>query len=172
MLKSTDVNSDYKGSQATNYNFSRVNPATGSLNISIPLLAIKSELPFTLSANYSAGTNGSLGLPVGWGLNIDHINLDSHSITFNNITYLIDPNWQDSSGYQSGLKYLNQHGVKFVDLRASQTLPPSYNDSRSYRYLLTFQNGGHDYFDAAGKLIMKNDRFANHLAFKYKNASL
>ena len=61
-----------------------------------------------------------LGLPKGWSYNLDFV-IPGKSVTYNGTTYVIDPNWQDDSGYQSGLKYLNQHGICFID-KKSQAL--------------------------------------------------
>ena len=168
----------YQGSQANTQALTNlkenVNEATGGFTVSLGLLSIKGYLPLhlslTYSAGYRAGVPGMLGLPEGWAYSLDYM-LPGKSITYNGTTHIIDPFWQDDSGYRSGLKYLNQHGVAFVD-DTSKTLPQSYRYPHYeyyYRYVLSFPDGSHDYFDAVGKLVARDDRFGNHIVYAYAN---
>ncbi|GGF97807.1 MULTISPECIES: RHS repeat protein [Cysteiniphilum] len=170
-----DEKSNYKGSQADNKTIKSlsesVNPATGALSISLPLLSVKGFIPLDVSVSFSAGSSGMLGLPNGWQFNIDYV-VPGKSMTFNGKTYVIDFNWSDSTGYQSGLKYLNQHGVLFKDMLTDTPLPTSFADSRAYRYCLSMPDGSADYFDATGKLIAKGDRFGNHIRYDYNDPEM
>ena len=167
--------SNYKGSQADNKTIKSlsesVNPATGALSVSLPLLSIKGFIPLDVSVSFSAGSPGMLGLPNGWQFNIDYV-VPGKSATFNGRTYVIDFNWSDSTGYQSGLKYLNQHGVLFKDMLTNTLLPKSFADSRAYRYRLSMPDGSADYFDETGKLIAKGDRFGNHIRYDYNDPAM
>ncbi|WP_440617274.1 hypothetical protein [Cysteiniphilum sp. 6C5] len=170
-----DEKSNYKGSQADNKTIKSlsesVNPATGALSVSLPLLSVKGFIPLDVSVSFSAGSSGMLGLPNGWQFNIDSV-VPGKSVTFNGRTYVIDFNWSDSTGYQSGLKYLNQHGVLFKDMITNTPLPASFADSRAYRYRLSMPDGSADYFDATGKLIAKGDRFGNHIRYDYNDPEM
>lgn len=170
VVKDSNEVSNYKGSQAhnkTNYSvFQSVNSATGGLAVSIPLLTVKSYIPIELQVIFSSGSLGNFGLPNGWQFNIDYV-IPRKSITFNGQTYIIDPNWVDSSGYKSGLRYLNQHGVLFETLLVNKKLPKWIKDTREYRSTLSMPDGSVAFFDATGKLLAKCDRFKNYILYYY-----
>lgn len=162
--------SNYHGSQADNNVLKSlgemVNPATGSLSVSLPLLSVQGYLPVDLSLQYAAGQQGTLGLPNGWQFNLDVV-VPGQSVSFDGQTYQMDPDWHDKSGNASGLKYLNEYGTYFEQFKSGKALPSAYQDSRIYSYCLTRADGSHDYFDASGKLIVQDDRFGNHIRYDY-----
>ncbi|KZK89818.1 putative deoxyribonuclease RhsA [Pseudovibrio sp. W64] len=164
--------SQYPGSQAFNQSLQAqeyVNKNTGSLVVQIPLAQLRGKteaIGVGLNAFYSAGSKGQLGLPSGWGFNLPFVANDE-TFTFQGKIYIIDPNWTDSSGYQSGLRYLNDHGRKFQKFVVDQPLPSAPG---SYRYLFTYDNGSKSYFDATGKLLLQADLFGNSITYNYTDS--
>lgn len=169
--------SQYRGSQAFNqilqYN-EYVNKNTGSLFVQVPLVHLRGKteaISLGLAAYYQAGTAGLLGLPDGWSYNLPFVAFDqndpsSKTLTVEGKTFVIDPDWQDSSGYQSGLKYVNDHGQKFTQYTESQPLPVGEGE---YIYKLAYNDGGVSYFDATGLLVVHTDIFGNSLQYSYIN---
>ena len=172
-----DEQSNYKGSQADNHGLQgldlSVNPATGALKAALPLLKTWGYIPLDIKALYSAGSVGDLGLPDQWQLSIDYV-VPGQSVTISGQTYVPDADWTDAQGDHSGLKYLNQAGIYFIDEAESLALPASYvrhvSDSDQeyyYQYKLTLLDGSHEYFDPTGKLIAQDDRFGNYVLYAY-----
>ncbi|KAI1425515.1 hypothetical protein F5Y12DRAFT_795856 [Xylaria sp. FL1777] len=161
----------YQGSQAFAHlvpsKNESINPNTGSLNITQPLLelrGIRASINFALSLTYAAGSAGSFGLPTSWGLSLPYL-VPGKSITTNGKTYAIDLNWTDATGYQSGLKYMNHHGMKFRPVQPPQRLPSGQNGL--YAYQLRYPDGSIDFFDATGKPLEHHDIFGNFIRFSY-----
>lgn len=158
-------------SQSQKYSLSfvnqEVNPANGSLSASVSLITAKGYMPLSLIASYSSqGSEGALGLPKGWGYNIDHIT-PNQSVHINGNTSPIDPLWSDVKGYHSGLKYINNHGFLFKSYPNYKNLPKAFSDKRQYKYLVSFPDGSQEFFDAKGKLLIKSDKYSNFIAYHY-----
>ncbi|KAI0428653.1 hypothetical protein F5Y09DRAFT_312431 [Xylaria sp. FL1042] len=164
-------NGQYQGSQAFAHLLpaknESVNPNTGSLNITQPIFelrGVRDSINFSLSLTYSAGSAGSFGLPKSWGLSLPYL-IPGKSITTQGKTYAIDLSWTDVSGYQSGLKYINHHGMKFRLVNPPQRLPSGQGGL--YAYQLQYPNGSIDFFDATGKPVEHHDIFGNFIRFSY-----
>ncbi|WP_293355768.1 MULTISPECIES: hypothetical protein [unclassified Microcoleus] len=144
----TATNSQYQGSQAFNHSFlinESINPNTGSLVLSKSLVNLKGINPtidLTINLAYSAGTAGILNLPNNWSFGISYI-IPGISLACQGKTSVIDLNWSDSTGYQSGLRYVNDHGVKFQDVIPPQSLPSGQPGTYSYQF--TYNDGACDY---------------------------
>ncbi|KAI0907310.1 hypothetical protein F4823DRAFT_25150 [Ustulina deusta] len=161
----------YQGSQAFAHLLpsknESINPNTGSLNITHSLLdlrGVRASINFSLSLTYTAGSAGSFGLPASWGLSLPYL-IPGKSITTNGKTYAIDLRWTDTTGYQSGLKYINNHGMKFRPINPPQRLPSGQGGL--YAYQLQHSDGSIDFFDATGKPIERHDIFGNFVRFSY-----
>ncbi len=161
----------YRGSQAFNALIEvheQVNPRTGSLALDIPLVNLIGPTPATgldLSLTYGHGAAGILGLPTGWSLSVPHI--IGNTLVMNGASYLIDPNWSDSSGYKSGLRYLNDHGARFREVVPPQDLPSGAGGT--YSHLFRDVHGVSYYFDSDGKLAEREDRWKNRVRYVYAN---
>ncbi|KAL7948257.1 hypothetical protein V8C42DRAFT_342309 [Trichoderma barbatum] len=144
-----------------------INPNTGSLNLSRPIIQLRGQaasIDFKLVLSYNAGSAGAFGLPRNWSLNLPYV-IPETSITFSGRTYAIDSQWIDSSGHQSGLRYLNNHGIEFVSIVPPQPLPTG--QPGEYAYTLKLQDGSMDYFDALGRPLAHVDIFGNSLQYVY-----
>ncbi|WP_119342751.1 RHS repeat domain-containing protein [Facilibium subflavum] len=164
-----DTSDAYKGSEAQNIsgNSTQVNPATGVLHLSVPIVQMHGNLSLNLSINYQSDRSGNLGLPIGWRFNIDSISSKEHVVNFKGRNYLIDYGWEDHTHYKSGLKYFNIHGYSFKEMPENTNFPLNYNDKRQYKYLITALDGSHEYFDSTGKLLAQDDRFGNYIQYYY-----
>ncbi|WP_160384173.1 hypothetical protein, partial [Cereibacter sphaeroides] len=122
------TSSQYQGSQAYNQSLQSneyINRNTGSLVVSLPLVQLRGitdAIGLSLTLGYSAGASGQLGLPQGWGWGLPFV-AAGQSLTVEGKTFVIDPSWTDSSGYQSGLRYLNDHGRLFQTVVAPPPPP-------------------------------------------------
>lgn len=160
----------YKGSQAFNqidpFADESVNPNTGSLNLSVPLVKLQGKrngIELNLSLFYSAGFRGTFGLPHNWGLNLPYVL--GQSVTTNSRTYVIDPEWTDDTKYQSGLRYTNNHGIKFETVSPPHPLPSGLHGE--YVYKLKNADGSVDFFDIKGKPIEHHDIYGNFLRYTF-----
>lgn len=164
--------SQYQGSQAFNQYLSTiesVNANTGSLVITYPLVnlvGMHHTIPLNINLVYTSGSLGVLGLPVNWTLDISYV-IPGQSLTTQGKSYIIDGDWSDETGYQSGLRYQNNHGMKFEDIIPPQPLPSG--NPGTYAYRMTYSDGAHDYFDATGKLVEHDDRFGNYINYFYSD---
>lgn len=162
---------NYGGTQAQ-YSIAMVqesiNPNTGAFTLTIPLLKLAgiNGLDLNLQAQLSRGKRGLLGLPPGWQFNLSFV-IPGKSVTFNYQTYIIDANWSNTYGYRSGLKYLNNHGIKFQQIFPPQQL--AYDQRQYYAFLLSYADGGNEYFDNLGRLIAQDDRYHNHILWYYQD---
>jgi RHS repeat-associated protein len=160
----------YQGSQAFNQTFAvneSVTRNTGSLVLSTPVVnlrGVRAGIGLVLNLSYSPGATGSLGLPQNWGFGLALV-VPDHSVTAQGRTNVIDPNWTDSTGYQSGLRYVNDHGTKFSTLDSAKPLPSGRPGT--YSLVLASGDGCHDYFDAYGKLLEHDDLFGNAISYSY-----
>ncbi|KAI9800893.1 MAG: hypothetical protein M1833_003029 [Piccolia ochrophora] len=170
------MSADYKGSQAFAHIITTedesVNPNTGSLNFVTPLVQLKgvrSSIDLVLRLRYSEGTLGTFGLPNDWGLDLPFVAIGTKesTVTTQGRTYVIDFDWIDDVGYSSGLRYLNNHGIKF-----EQVIPPQPLPSRQpgeYSYKLKTLDGSSDYFDGAGKLLEHDDIYGRYTSYSYNS---
>ena len=168
---SDSAEGQYQGSQAFAHvvpgRDESINPNTGSLNFRkslIQLRGITSSADFTLSLSYTIGSAGVFGLPPNWSFNLPCV-VPEKSITFSGRTYAIDKFWSDAEGHKSGLKYMNNHGIKFCPIVPPQPLPNG--QPGEYAYKLQLQDGSADYFDALGRPLAHQDIFGNSLQYFY-----
>ncbi len=160
---------EFQSSQAFNHSFpinEYINPNTGSLVVSMALVnlhGINRSIDLNVNLVHTAGSSGLLGLPDGWGLGVPFI-AHGCSFTCQGKTSLIDPDWTDKYGYKSGLRYVNDHGIKFERIVPSQQVPSGIG---YYGYRFTYSDGACDYFDETGKLIEHNDAFKNSVLCYY-----
>ncbi|ABA81806.1 RHS repeat-associated core domain-containing protein [Cereibacter sphaeroides] len=165
------TSSQYQGSQAYNQSLQSneyINRNTGSLVVSLPLVQLRGitdAIGLSLTLGYSAGASGQLGLPQGWGWGLPFV-AAGQSLTVEGKTFVIDPSWTDSSGYQSGLRYLNDHGRLFQTVVPPQPVP---GGGGTYGFMLRYDDGSISYFDATGKLIAHADLYGNMLRYAYTN---
>ena len=169
-------NAAFVGSQAFNQLSSiqeDVIPNTGSLILNIPIINLMGKvngIDLNLNLTYMLGKESRFGLPDSWSFGLAFLS-PGKFLDVNGSRYIIDPNWKDTSGYASGLKYQNNHGIKFTDNVTSQPLP--YVSSGS-TYQFTYQelDGSTSYFSSQGYLLMKADRFGNYLYYAYTTSNL
>jgi hypothetical protein len=161
----------YQGSQAFSHivpqESESVNPNTGSLNYQAQLLQLRGVRPsidLSLKAFYSYGTTGTFGLPPNWSLDLPYV-LNGKSVTANGHTYAIDFEWSDDTGYASGLKYMNNHGIKFQEIIPPQDLPSGLPGQ--YGYQLSQVDGSQVYFDVKGKPLQRSDIYGNFIYYSY-----
>ncbi|KAI5926716.1 hypothetical protein F4810DRAFT_699437 [Camillea tinctor] len=168
----SDRAGQYQGSQAFSHiapsGCESVNPNTGSLYYRTPLIklrGIRPSIDLNLGVFYSAGTSGTFGLPSNWSFDLPYV-FDGKSVTANGRTYVVDLEWTDTAGHQSGLKYLNNHGIKFQQISPPQELPSG--QPGHYGYQLDHVDGSSDYFDVHGKPLMHRDIYGNFIYYAYK----
>lgn len=161
----------YQGSQAFSHIVPQenesVNPNTGSLNYKAQLVQLRGVRPsidLSLNASYNFGTSGTFGLPPNWSLDLPYV-LNGKSVTANGRTYAIDYEWSDATGYASGLKYMNHHGIKFEQIVPPQDLPSGLPGQ--YGYQLNQVDGSKIYFDVDGKPLQNSDIYGNFIYYSY-----
>ncbi len=165
-----DDGGQYQGSQAFNQSFTAnefVTRNTGSLSVSkalVNLRGVGAGVGLTINLSYAAGTSGLLGLPGNWGFGLAYL-VPEASLTSQGKTSIIDPDWADSTGYRSGLRYVNNHGIAFRSVIPPQPLPSG--QPGTYSYTLTYDDGACDYYDLTGKLVEHDDLFGNHINYYY-----
>jgi RHS repeat-associated protein len=175
-MSTTGTQSAFLGSQAFN-RISEVDetviPNAGSLLLNIALIKTtgkRAGIGLDISLSYSLGTPGSLGLPLNWSFGIPVLH-PSDALEIDGRRFIVDPNWTDARGYKSGLKYVNNHGISFVDHLSTNPLPYG-TQGGNYRFTYSDVNGDVYYFDSSGKLVMKADAFANFLYYAYTTNGL
>ena len=167
---SSEVNDgQYQGSQAFAHILpvkgESINPNTGSLKFSktlVELRGIRPSVDLKVNLTYSAGTLGAFGLPQAWALDLPYV-IPGKSVTTQGRTYAIDLGWTDDLNYQSGLRYLNNHGMKFEPVVPPQQLPSGH--SGEYSYKLQHPDGSIDYFEANGKPLERDDVYGNSIYY-------
>lgn len=164
-----DRQGQYQGSQAFSHivpsQNESVNPNTGSLNYKTPLVQLRGVRPsidLNLNMFYGFGTAGTFGLPPNWSLDLPYV-LDGKSVTTGGRTYAIDYEWSDIADYASGLRYMNNHGIKFQEITPPEQLP----SGREYGYQLDQVDGSKDYFDVHGKPVEHHDIYGNSISYVY-----
>lgn len=166
----------FEGSQAFNRisnTFEDVIPNSGSLILNIPivnLVGMQDGIGLTIQLSYSMGAPGVLGLPENWSFGIPSL-IPGDSLDIKGMRYIIDPDWTDSTGYASGLKYENNHGVAFTNNVSGQSLPYGQY-SATYQFAFTDTDGSAYYFDSTGKLLMSADRHGNFIYYSYTSNNL
>ena len=170
------MSTSFEGSQAFNRlsnAFENVIPNSGSLMLNIPLVSLIGKLDgigLAIQLSYSMGTPGRLGLPDNWSFNIPFL-VPGEALEVKGMRYIIDPDWTDATGYASGLKYENNHGIAFTNNISGQTLP--YGDSgASYQFTYADTDGSCYFFDSTGKLLMQADRHGNFIYYAYTGSNL
>ena len=166
----------FEGSQAFNRisnAYEDVIPNSGSLILNIPIVDLigKQEgIGLTIQLSYSMGASGSLGLPDNWSFGIPSL-VPGESLEIKGMRYIIDPDWTDSTGYASGLKYENNHGIAFVNNISGAPLPYGQYGA-TYQFAYSDTDGSAYYFDSAGKLLMNADRHGNYIHYSYTSNNL
>jgi RHS repeat-associated protein len=166
----------FEGSQAFNRisnAYEDVIPNSGSLILNIPIvsmLGVQDGIGLSIQLSYSMGASGTLGLPDNWSFGIPSL-VPGESLSINGMRYIIDPNWMDSTGYASGLKYENNHGIAFVNNISGQTLPYGQSGA-TYQFSYSDTGGFSYYFDPSGNLLMQADRHGNFIYYTYLNGNL
>lgn len=166
----------FEGSQAFNRisnAYEDVIPNSGSLILNIPIVDLigKQEgIGLTIQLSYSMGVSGSLGLPDNWSFGIPSL-VPGESLEIKGMRYIIDPDWTDSTGYASGLKYENNHGIAFVNNISGAPLPYGQY-SATYQFAFSDTDGSAYYFDSTGKLLMNADRHGNYIYYSYTSNNL
>ena len=132
---------------------------------------MRSSIDLVLRLWYSEGTSSTFGLPNGWGLDLPFVILGTNesTLTTQGRVYVIDFDWIDEAGYSSGLRYLNNHGIKFESVIPPQRLPSG--QPGEYSYKLKSLDGSSDYFDSAGKLLEHHDIYGQYISYSYNNGS-
>lgn len=145
-----------------------VNPNTASLNFAVPLIklrGVRTNVDLGLSMLYMFGTSGTFGLPEHWGLDLPYVVDDLSVTTRDGRTFALDRYWADATGHESGLRYMNHHGVKFR--RVEPPLPLPSGLPGRYGYRLDQADGSTDYFDRWGKPVEYHDTYGNFLRYQY-----
>ena len=187
-----DDKPSYQGSQAYNsslFTAENVNSQTGTLTMGKSLIArpgVTSDIDLNLNLTYSssaANIPSVLGLPKGWSYQLSYVipaNAPIHSnsstasdnpitsVNINGQNYIYDDSWHDVSGYYSGLRYINNHSIKFE--RISGVVPWDNTLKYSYRYS-DKKSGITQYFDLMGKLLGETNRYGLYITYKYLNDS-
>jgi RHS repeat-associated protein len=170
------MSSSFEGSQAFNRisnAFENVIPNSGSLMLNIPLVTLVGKLDgigLSIQLSYSMGTPGRLGLPDNWSFGIPFLT-PGEALEVNGMRYIIDPDWTDATGYASGLKYENNHGIAFTNNISGQPLPYGQSGA-NYQFAFSDTEGGCHYFDSTGKLLMRADRHGNFIYYAYTSNNL
>jgi len=136
----------YQGSQAYPFHTGgneSVNRNTGSVVYSktlVDLRGVTESINFKLDISYASGQSKILGLPKNWTFSIPFL-IPGKSVTTHQRTYAIDFDYKfwfltsglinnltptrgaEATGYQSGLRYINDHGIKLENALPSQPLP-------------------------------------------------
>ncbi|KAJ5116756.1 hypothetical protein N7456_001104 [Penicillium angulare] len=150
-----------------------IHPNTAFLTYKVPLVRTHQGLNLNLDIFYEYGIPGMSGLPQGWSFDIPYI-LDGRSLTINGRTYLIDFDWMDSTGYATGLKYINSDHKMFLrKILRRRGEPPGEGDV--WEYELIQPNGLCVYFDAYGKPLenhVDNKSYLRYVFSGEKNAGL
>ncbi|MFY8211859.1 MAG: hypothetical protein ACOVLB_04270, partial [Candidatus Nanopelagicus sp.] len=182
-IAKNEANTSYQGSQAYNsslYSGEDVNGQTGTLTLSKSLIAssgITKDMDLNFNLVYSssgAKSIGTLGLHNGWDLQLSKV-VGNNSVNIDGSNYAIDPTWSDESGYKSGLKYINNHAVKFTQYSSDQPLASCHNASANNVLVHSVYqgvNGTHQYFANNGDLIARDDKDGNCISFGYLNGKL
>lgn len=123
----------------------------------------------SVELSYSAGIAGSFGLPNGWTFSMAYIDVPGDTVTSQGRTYVIDFEWADITGYKSGLKYINQRGIKFEYINPSQPLPSGLPGEFAWRFSQI--DGSFQYYDEAGKLLESDDIYGNHIYYAYTDST-
>ena len=164
---------EYQGSQAyaaITGSSESVNRNTGTVEFNknvVFLRGVVSSIGLNINVSYSQGLQGAFGLPKNWTFGIPFV-IPGKSVTTQGKTYVIDFGWADAKGYQSGLKYINNHAIKFKRIMPSKPLP--FDQKGSYGWEFRMIDGAYDYYDDAGKIVMHADRFGNYILYHYTDA--
>lgn len=161
---------DYQGSQAfasISRGTETVNRNTGSLSYSktlIDLIGVKKTVSLRVAVRYSHGVSASFGLPQNWSFDIPFLS-PNKTLTTSGQTYAIDFNWSDQAGWSSGLRYVNNHGIKLTFEGSPVPLPSGQPGHYEWSYRTS--DGSVSYFDGVGKLLEFDDLHGNYIYYTY-----
>ena len=130
---------------------------------------MRPSIDLVLRLWYSEGAPGTFGLPNGWGLDLPLVVpcANASTLTTQGRTCVIEFDWTDETGYHSGLRYLNNHGIKFEQFVPPQRLPSGLLGE--YAYKLKLCDGSCDYFDGAGRPTVRQDIYGNCVLCAYSS---
>lgn len=170
MANSGSESTEYQGSQAYGQTLpsdESVAPNCGSVGYSRALVSLRGKTGSTglsLKTFFASRTQGSFGFPRNWGLDVS-FTIPHKSLTVQGRTYVVDPDWADHTGYQSGLRYLNHHGLRFERVYPTLPLPSGRHGSYGWRFAMA--DGAVEYFDEYGKLLEHADIYGNSIYYAY-----
>ncbi|KAI0412558.1 hypothetical protein F5X98DRAFT_391821 [Xylaria grammica] len=162
--------SQYQGSQAYARDVAAdesITPNCGSASFSKTLINLRGKLKsidLTVKASFTSNTTGSFGLPANWGLDISYT-IPGESLTVQGKTFVVDPDWSDETGWRSGLRYVNHHGMLFEEIFPPLPLPSGR--SGYYAWRLRMADGALEFFDDYGKLLEHDDIYGNSIYYSY-----
>ncbi|NOK21323.1 RHS repeat domain-containing protein [Corallococcus carmarthensis] len=172
-MASADLAQDGELSNAHNFH----DPLTGDVNLrtgrvhlslAVPVVPGIAGLDVDLGLEYSQPLPGTdhriLGLPAPWRYRLSYI-VGGQLIVNGGATYTVDPTWPQGLRYSS---VKNMHLETFDFLPELPFDPP--DSHRTYRNVLSFQNGAKQYFDKSGRLIASEDVHGNHILYYYNEA--
>jgi hypothetical protein len=160
----------YRGSQAYAQKVpseESISPNSGSVNFSrtlINLRGVTKAIGLSVRLSYTSGAQGSFGFPKNWGLEIP-FTIPTKSLTSQGKTFVVDPNWSDQTGWESGLRYVNHHGIKFEQVFPALPLPSGRSGYYAWRFRLA--DGAMEYFDELGKLLEHGDIDGSSIYYAY-----
>ena len=74
----------------------------------------------------------------------------------------------DDTGYASGLRYMNNRGIKFQKIEPPEDLPCGLPGQ--YGFQLDQTDGSKEYFDVYGKPLEHHDVYGNYIYYAYQGA--
>lgn len=163
-------NGQYQGSQAFAQNIpsdESISPNSGSVSFSKTLIDLRGKstsIGLQIKLSYTPGVPGSFGSPINWGIDIP-FTIPGKSLTSQGRTYIVDNTWIDETGWQSGLRYVNNHGMLFEHITPAQPLPSGRQGDFEWKLRMT--DGSMEYFDAYGKVLEHVDLYGNSIYYAY-----
>lgn len=169
------ANAAREGELSNAYNFH--DPLTGDVNLRTGRVQFSLDAPVVpgigglnvdLGLNYSQPLPGTehriLGLPSPWRYRLSYI-ASEQLVVNGGAIYTVDSN------SAQGLRYASLKNMRLEAFANLPELPFDTGDNkRKYRNVLTFLNGGKQYFDPAGRLIAAADVHGNHILYYYNGA--
>jgi hypothetical protein len=142
-----------------------VNLQTGQLEVSlecVKLAGITEDMELNLGLSRHdvlPGADSTLyNLPSGWKWDLDYVDTKNEVLCLSGSASLtIDSQWQPS-----GLRYVKSRMFRIETFQGALAY-----DKREYSYRFTMLNGSGRYFDRYGRLICVDDRFGNHILYRY-----
>ncbi|KAI0105290.1 hypothetical protein GGR51DRAFT_571955 [Nemania sp. FL0031] len=166
--------SQYQGSQAYTRDEAAdesIAPNSGNVKFSKTLVNLRGKLKsidLVVKASFTPNTRGSFSLPPNWGLSVSYT-IPGQSVTVQGKTFVVDHDWVDETGWRSGLRYVNHHGMLFQSINPPQPLPSGR--SGHYAWRLRMADGALEFFDDFGKLLEHQDVYGNSIYYSYTDPS-